>query len=281
VAIALAARLDPDRDAVRLDVSGIGSTARSLTIARTGPSGESAGVRGVAPASISGSATTYVARDYEAPFGVALTYTATTRDAGGAVLSTATTTFTLASDASDDPWLVDLARPANSQQVIVESLQSLEYESAAGVHRVLERRAPVLTTAPAWTPRTELRFLTSDKLERDRARASLGTGVPVLLRTDPGQGVGNLYLGVTGFTEERPARIAQFWTRRFIVQGVQVDRPDPSIYVPAPPMTYSVVKSTYATYATLTAAVPTYDELANAYPPGAVAPFPPWPPEDV
>jgi len=279
VAVTLLAELDAPRLAARLEVDGIPAGADTVTIDRTSPSGHVAGVRGAIDAPVTGA--TFIVRDYELPFDLQLTYKATVYD-GTTVVGTATATFTIDYPDLGDPWLVDLARPTNSLPVTVESLAELAYESAVGVHRVLNRRGPVLTALPAWTPASELVAVTATDDERDRVRTILGSGYPFLLRTPPAQGVGNLYLGVTGFTEERPSRIAMHPDRRFRVAVVQVERPSPSIYVPRPPMTYAVVKATYATYAALKAAVGSYEELAYTFPEGGEGSGSvPWPPDDV
>ena len=279
MALALAVGLEPERAAAHLEATGIPAGAATITLERTGPSGTAAGVRGAVGASVSG--TTFIVRDYEAPLGVPLAYTATAYDAAGASVGTAADDFELPSSPFDDPWLVDLAFPTNSEQVLVESLRELEYEAPVGVHRVIDRRAPVLTSGLAFTPTADLVFVTADETARQRARAILGTGVPVLLRTDPEQGVGNIYLGVHGWTEERPSRYALHPDRRFRCQVVQVDRPDPSVFVPLAPMTYGEVKERFATYADLAAQTPNYDALAYQYSPTHVSPYLPWPPADV
>jgi hypothetical protein len=278
--VALAVTLDEPRLAARLEATSIAAGAVTLTIIRTSPSGHDAGVRGAVGADVL--AATFIARDYELPFNVPLVYEVTVYDAASALLESASASFEVAYPDLGDPWLVDLARPTNSLAVIVESLAELAYQAAVGVHRVLDRRAPVLTALPAWTPGTELVAVTATEGERDQVRAILGAGYPVLLRTPPAQGVGNLYLGVTGFTEERPSRIAMHPDRRFRVACVQVERPDPSVYVPAPPMTYAAVVATWPTYAELYAGVGSYEELAYTYPEGgAPGGSIPWLPDDV
>jgi hypothetical protein len=125
-------------------------------------------------------------------------------------------------------------------------------------------------------------LVTGTEGERDQVRTVLGSGYPCLLRTPPAQGVGNMYVGVTGFTEARASRVALHDDRRFRIACVQVERPDPSVYVPLAPMTYDLVAATYASYAELLAAVGSYDELAYTYPeggePGGAVP---WLPDDV
>jgi hypothetical protein len=124
-------------------------------------------------------------------------------------------------------------------------------------------------------------FVTGSLDERSRLIALLGNGVPVLVKTPPERGIGNLYLGVESWTIARPSRLAVHPDRRFSVRTVQVARPDPDLFVPQAPVLYSVVKSEFATYAELKAERASYDALAYSYTAAAPSPYPPWPPSDV
>jgi hypothetical protein len=277
MAVALAATLEEERLAARLSVTGIPAGTDTLTIERRSPSGHVAGVRGAVDATVTG--TTYLIRDYELPFDLAVTYTVTCYD-GSTVVGTASAIFSI-SYGKCEAWLTDLARPTNSLPVTIESINELASTVPSGVHRVLDRRAPVVTALIAWTPATQLVFLTDTLDERDQVRALLGSGYPFLLRTTPEQGIGNAYLALTEFVEERFLTLGERPERRFRVASVIVERPDPAIYVPLAPNTYDRVKATYATYAALKAAVATYDDLAYTYPVGVASPIVPWLPDDV
>jgi hypothetical protein len=277
MAVAISADLDTTRLAALLSVSGLPAATATLSISRVGPSGVPAGVRG--SVGVVAHAPTYSARDFEVPLDVSVIYTVTVYDAAGAVVGSATMDFQIAY-ADCRAWLVDLARSTNSLVATVESMNELDYLVPSGIHRVLNRRAPVVSALPAWTPSSELIVLTDTQPERDRVRALLGTGYPFLLRTEPEQGIGNMYLTVTEFVEERFLSLGTATERRFRIQVVQVNRPDPSIYVPVAPNTYANVKATFATYADLKAGVADYDELAYTYPEG-INPVPIWPPDDV
>lgn len=278
MAVALTATLDAARYAARLDVTGIPyPPADTLTIERTSPSGNAAGVRGAVDATVT--AITFTRRDYELPFDLPVTYQVTVYD-GATVVGTASTTFEVVYGQCD-AWLVDIARPTNSIPVLVESLTQLAFPIPSGVHRVLDRRAPVVVALPAQTPETELVVLTDNDEQRERARYLLGSGYPFLLRTIPEQNIGNLYLAASGFTEERFLTAGTAPERRYTIGCVQVERPDPGIYVPLAPNDYANAKATYASYAALKAGVANYDELAYTYPAGTVNPLPPWPPDDI
>ena len=182
VAVALAVTLDEARLAARLEVTGIPVGTDTLTIEREVPSGNVAGVRGASDRNVAGFSSLIV-RDYELPFNLDLVYTVTVYD-GTTAVGTDSESFRI--DYVDcDPWLVDLAQPTNSLPVLVESMSELAYGAAVGVHRVLNRRAPVLTALPAWTPSSELVVLTDTLTQRDQLRALFGSGYPFLLRSDP------------------------------------------------------------------------------------------------
>ena len=123
-------------------------------------------------------------------------YTAAAYDGiGGNLLDSESVEFTIAWGECE-VWLVDIARPTNSLLTTIESMVELAFPNAAGVHRVLNRRDPIVTALVGWTPTSELVFLTETQFERDQARAILGSGYPFLLRTTPELGIGNMYLGL-------------------------------------------------------------------------------------
>jgi hypothetical protein len=280
MALAVSASLETPRMNARLDVTGVPAGAATYTITRESPSGNTAAVRGAVNAPTHG-ASEIIARDYEIPLDTPLVYTVTTYDSAGNTLEVAVDDFT-AAWGECQAWLCDLARPTNSLALTIESLNQLTFDFATGLHRVLDRRAPVLTSLPAWTPSGELDVLTDTLVERDQVRTLLGNAYPFLLRTSPDMGIGNLFLGVTQFIEERFLTLGVAPERRFRVQVVQVERPDPGLFVPMPPNTYQNVKDTFATYADLKAAVGTYDQLAYTWPDNPQAsPIDPWLPDDI
>jgi len=267
------------RENALIAIHGAAATAVTFTLERTSPSGATVAVRGAVDADLEGDPT--LVRDWEVPFGVPLTYRATFYNASGAVVGTgASATFTL--DYTGCPaWLVDMARPTNSLAITIESFTPLDFEVGAGVIRVLDRRAPVLVTLPAWTPDAELVVLTDTLAQRDQVRSLLGSGYPFLLRTVPEQGVGNMYLGVTDFKEERILTLGTRPQRRFAIEVVQVERPNAAVFAPVPPTTYSQVAAIFANYADLLAQVGTYDALAYWTFDGAASGTLPWLPSDV
>jgi hypothetical protein len=277
MAVALAVTLEEQRLNARLELTGIPVGADTFTIERESPSGNVTGVRGAVDATVTG--TIQIVRDYELPFDLTVVYTATVYDAAVAVGS-ASASFSI-SYGECQAWLTDLARPTNSLKVTLESVAEKTSEVPSGVHRVLDRRAPVVTAQPAFSPSMDVIFLTDTQDERDAARYLLGTGFPFLIRTTPEQGIGNAYVSPLSFVEERFLTLGAQPERRFRASCVTVERPDPSVYTPVPPATYADVKADYATYADMSAAVANYDDLAYTYPSGVAPPVPPWLPDDI
>ena len=275
----LAVSYEPERAAVRIDATPPAG-AEDLTIWRRSPSGNEASVRGWAPGDVTGS-TPVIARDYEAPLGIELAYYARASDGTtpGAVAGPATITLPASACAV---WLVDLARPVNSLEVEIESFEELHYEAAVGVHRVLGRRAPVLTSLPSYTPEGELNLLTDDETQREAVRALLGSGFPFLLRTSPALGIGNLYCGMLDLVEGRILPDGREPYRRFRVSIVQVERPDPALFEPAAPNTWANVESDFTDWAEVLGLAWTWDQVGNTYPANPWAsPVVPWLPDDV
>lgn len=252
-----------------------------LAVSRTGPSGVRAYVRAYTEATVSPGSTVLV-RDFEAPLNVPLTYRAESwAHTTPGTVTAQTATVTVPAPSCSDTWLTDLARGNNTQKIVMESLDELSYDVPVGVHRILDRRTPIVTSDPAWTPSFELGFLTDTDTARDRARATLGNGIPVLLRTPPENGIGSMYFSVLGWAEQRPFKQARAPERLFVVDAVQVDRPDPDLYAPVPPATYASVKAGYATYTALKAARASYDAVLYDYATALPGDVLPWPPDDV
>ena len=264
-------------------VVGVPAGTERLDVSRVGPSGVVAYVRQAYAVPIASAPTTFTARDFEVPFGVPVVYTARVYKADGSQASSASAAAVTVTPPTSDPWLTDLIRPLNSQPVTVEKYDPLAYEQPLGIHRVLERRAPVVTADVAWTPTGQLVFCTLDDLAHSHARDTLGNGVPVLLRTLPEQGPGNVYLMLTGWAISRVSRIATRPERRFTCDTVQLDRPDARVFKPVAPMTYAGLLSKYPTYQALTSSGRTYDQVLYDYASaGAGAGTAvPWPPRDV
>lgn len=265
-------------DAVRATLT-IPAGVTRVWLRRKSPSGAEEFVRGVSGLAVTPS-TVLEVYDYEAPIGVALEYHASSANASGETSTTDTVaTITVPALDTDDPWLVNIGQPTNTQQIAVESLVELEYAVPVGVHRVISRRAPIVTSDVAPTPAFELVFTTETEVARDRARATLGDGMPVLLRTPPAQGVGSSYFAVLSWSEQRPSRLALHADRLFRVRAQEVDRPDAKLFVPTTLIaSYATVLDDYADYGDLEARAETYSAMLFTY--GGPGTVEPWPPED-
>src|SRR5215471_5099790 len=234
--------------------------AGTVTFSRTGPSGVAATVRGWSSATGSPAVQIH-ARDWEAPIGVPLTYTVTYLDPAGNTVDTQTATITIPSGGCSDTWLNDLARVGNTINVVIEQIPELDYQVPNSVHEVITRRSPIVTSDIAHTPSLEVSVLTDSDDQRGRARALLGNGVPILLRTPPEDGVGNMYLSVLEFKEQRIVTLGTVADRRFVITARQVARPDPDLYSPLAAVLYQDIRAGFATYQQLRAQRATYDAV--------------------
>lgn len=274
-----AVSVEPGYQNVRLDYD-VPATGAKVTFSRVGPSGTQAIVRGWSLAPVAPSST-IVARDYEAPIGVPLTYTVSTTDGAGTVVDTQTAAITIPSGGCADTWLNDLARVGNTLRVVLEQIPELAYPTPTTVHEVITRRAPIVTSDVAHTAELEVSFLTASDDERERARAMLGNGVPVLLRTPPEDGVGNMYLTVLGFKEQRIVSLATTVDRRFVISARHVSRPDPTLFIPLAAVLYADIRSAYVDYQDLLDQRATYDAMLYDYGGTEPSDIVPWPPDDV
>jgi hypothetical protein len=257
----------------------IPAAAVALFLSRVGPSGTLAYVRGCNPLAVTAGATEII-RDYESAIGVPLTYTAVVANAAGEQSPAASATITVPSHGCSDTWITDIAAPTNTQKLTIEQLAELDYEAASGIHNVLNRRTPIVTSDIARAPKLELSVLTDTDTQREKTRAALGNGVPILLRTPPEYGVGSMYLAVTDWKEQRITN-STIPNRRFVCSCVQVDRPDPILYVPVFIATYDGIRDAYRDYAALKATRDTYDDVLHDPAAAAALNVVPWPPEDV
>jgi hypothetical protein len=222
-----------------------------------------------------------IVRDFEAPIGVELTYTAQSYNASGTLVDTQTATITIPSAGVCDTWLNDLARVTNTILITIASLPELDYSAPSNVHDIIARRDPIVSSDIAHTPSFELSFTTDTLDQRDQARSLLGNGVPVLLRTPPEDGIGNLYFAVLDYKEQRIVTAGTVPDRVFVVNGRQVQRPDPSLYKPLGVTTYQTVAATFATYAALRAGRATYDAVLYDWSGATPSDIVPWLPDDV
>lgn len=129
----MTAPLDTTTPRIALTIGGMVGT--SVTIVRTDPAGNTAPVRSANPAMLSGGA--WVGWDYEAPFQVPVTYTATS-DSGDKV-TTPPQTLAVAT-----PWLIHPGIPDLSRPVTIADLGDETGPSSSGAHYVLGRPNPIV-----------------------------------------------------------------------------------------------------------------------------------------
>lgn len=195
--------------------------------------------------------------DYEAPNGAPMLYRA----------RSATATFTgewveseSAIWSSSEAWLKDPAHPGLNRVVEITNMPVPTRSRRRGVHDVIGRAAPVVTSDVRLTRRGDFTVRT-DTADQADSLLALVDGTVQLLQVPAAQGGAfEMYIGITDVDEDRLARDAngfnareRLWTLPF----VEVERPfDDGIDAVAEllPLTYDE------------AALFTYEELAELFP---------------
>lgn len=201
-----------------------GETGTSLTVACTPSGGSSRFVRDAEPVTLAG-ATTWTGWDYEAPIGVALTYSAT--------LVTNAATYALTGDpvtiTGSQAWLVSPGAPADSLPVTIRDLGEQSYPVAQQVFTPAGRSTPVVVSdaaRKAAVSRIVLRTTTLTELS-DLLTLLAGTSV-MLLSVPSGLGLGQTadYAALGEVTVARPDGAYGSQPMRFVtIPYWVVDRP--------------------------------------------------------
>lgn len=191
----------------------------SALIERVNADGSVVPVRGADPAPLV--AGQWVGDDYEAPLDESFYYQASSTEVPGTVITSAT--YELAS--SGDTWLKHPGRPFLNVKVKPTKAPDLTRPIEQGVFDVLGRSRPIATSMLRRSERGELSLRTDTDNERVALLALLQDGVPLLLATPSGYGLGSRYLAIGELLEARLTTYgkepARYWTLPFTV----VDRP--------------------------------------------------------
>ena len=258
------ASVEPTLKDVRLEFTPPAG-AVAAHIWRVGPSDIPADVRDWSNHAVTAGEVT-VARDYEAPIGVELVYTAQFKnDSGGTGVAAAGHHHRGLAAGCADTWLNDLARAQNTMRIVVEQLPELAYVVPATVHEIITRRAPIVSSDVAHTP--DVRAVVSDRHRRP-ARARAGHARQ--------RGAGAAALGPGGGHRQRlhggaRSSPSSAWSRRApCLTGASWCRPARSTgrtrrcTRPAPPTTFAEVDATFATLQELKDGRATWDAVLYA-----------------
>lgn len=244
----ITAAIDSDLQRVSITLDAW-SSDEPVTVYRT-VAGVRTPVRGMDPVSpIGGSAFEW---DYEAPFGVALSYVAA--DAGTDVSSASVTLD------ETRPWLRVPGLPFLDLPVVPDRYPAVERIRPSVVLRPLGRRRPVVLSDVLQSEAGSIGFYASDDDEADRIREVLEQA-PVVLLHLPGTRWGARYLSVGRVMEATTTGFAgasgiPFFEIEFLV----VDRPEGGVFGD-PTNSYQAVLDTFTDYAAVLAAEPTYLDL--------------------
>ena len=211
---------DPPR--VRLDVTDTGTPAvTSTTVVRLGPDGRTVPVRtdDGGPLALSGAAG--LLYDYEAPFGVAVTYST---QESPTVVSAAVTVN------EPDVWLIHPGVPEISTpiELRIGSLDEEEWAAPQAVHWPIGRERPIVHTDGARkAPSSSLTVAVESADDLARLRNVLFDSSTLLLNIPAGLGLGvdTDYIAVGSVTNARPSSIGSDPLRAVRLPFQVVDRP--------------------------------------------------------
>ncbi|MFI6160397.1 hypothetical protein ACIA59_10655 [Micromonospora haikouensis] len=156
----------------------------------------------------------------------------------------------------DRVWVKSLTRPFLNRTVVVQDYSDIDRPTRAGIHDVIGRTLPVVTTDVASSRRWTMTLLATT----DEARTLdliVASGDPLLVQVPADCEVPGGYVVVTGAKTTRPARRSP---RRLVPWDlVEVAAPGPDIL--GATVTWTSVAARYATWTELLAAHATWAEL--------------------
>jgi hypothetical protein len=163
------------------------------------------------------------ARDFEAPFGLDLTYTLIGYDADHNAIATETAK-TVLTGVKDD-WLRPVTRPLAGMPIWVESYPTLRREGKTATFDVLNRADRIAVTAPMGMSKGVLTLLTMTDGARYRLWEILKSGEPLCFLTPKDEGVGKQYLVVESVDEQRIITYAREQARRWVLAVAEIGWP--------------------------------------------------------
>jgi hypothetical protein len=251
----------PPRVLVSIDFTSLTPDPTEATVMRNDPDGRQRAVRLAEPAALT--AGLWQGYDYESPFGLAVTYEATSVTPAGSVVS-APVTLDVAV-----PWLRHPGIPSLSVRVPPErfrkdSLASRMRASTRAVFEPLGRETPIVVSSGVRkAPQTEIALRTDTAGERDAMVALLADESVLLLDIPPGLawGVTHEYISVGDVPETRVRDWGSAPERWFPLPYIVVDRPAGGLQAQ---FTWADVLADHATWADVRSRYNTWaDVLAN------------------
>lgn len=255
--MALSAVIDVDitgNPLVTLTISGV--TGARITVSRQW-FGQRAPVRGGQLALVLGSV--MIAQDWEAPFGIPVTYTVECYSGAGVLLESwlsgpITIPVTV-------PWISDPIAPRSACAVSLDgdSMRSMEYGRDGKVVGILGSSQPIAVVGT----RNEasgfsLGFQVDTDNERETVLSILKSADPVLVRLPPAWVLlpPLAYVTADSVTEEDVTRFAGGTKSTLWIDGTLVSPQTANVIVP--PRTYADLAAEASTYADMSALYPTY-----------------------
>lgn len=225
------ALVDADNAAVALTFASPqpGGYYSTLSVWRTGPDGIQVPVRtqgGEMDGFLIGTSTLWAGTDYEAPLGVAVTYTALWQ--GSAIADFQVTTDPITVPPPSDAnfcWIKHPGKPALNRLVMGAVAPNWKRDARQAAHIMRGRRMPLVISDVRGGHSGDLELFTWTDDDRQALDALLDDGGVLLVQAPAGIGFdGNLYAAVADTSEERLGGMASEAGRRWTLSLTEVDR---------------------------------------------------------
>lgn len=240
---------------VLLSLSGL--AGQTVTVVRTDAQGNTAPVRSANPAPTVAGA--WVGFDYEAPFNVPVTYTATTET--GATVTTPTRTLFVAS-----PWLIHPGIPELSRAVTVMEISDKTTSVNQGVHYPLGRSNPIVISDGVRRGSSfTVTMKTVSQYEAQSLNALLADASVLLLQVAyPFTGIGNYWwVSVGEVVTSTLSRDYGDSSRKWVLPCTITDAP---VGLLQAVYTYADLQAEYPVYSDVKANFATYRDLVTDTP---------------
>lgn len=232
----------------RVQIALTGATGTTATVMRVTPDGTQTPVRTANPATLVAGA--WNGYDYEAPFGVEITYQCQSVSSGVVNLD------------PQVPWLIHPGQPALSVPLTVESLGKPTRPTSAGVHQPLGRATAIVISDGVRRAGSYDLGVRTDTIEDEAALvALLGLDATMLLQINYGNGIRRSVYDWVAVGDAVPTA-----SKSMAVERVQWLLPctvtDAPVGLLQSQWTYSGLAAAYTNYAQVAAAFATYQGVA-------------------
>lgn len=203
-----------------------------------------------------------VVEDYEAPLGVPVYYYAETRDSGGTLDGTRTSsTVTITAPTVNYAWLKDPGQPQRNILLMVAKAPDWSRPVAQAAYKVRGRRNAVVLSDVRGGLEGDLQIFTQSDDERAALNWLLDSGDTLLWQARPGLGVSDMYVNVADSGEARGGGVASDPWRTWTLPLTQADMPTSVGVAGSAGRTWQDILTEFATWQDVFDAFATWEDV--------------------